>query len=99
MHDMKKDDDLSAELRCIVELLSSGEVAEIDQKLISTCTGEWQKIAKVVGIVMGKTEASLPDVYFARRIRSLIEQGIIEKQGCIETMRYCEIRLVYGRGI
>ena len=70
---------------------------EIDQALLANIADKWRKVAYVVGATMmqieGKRRVGLDDLYFAKRIVVLVENGFIEYNGDLNQIRQCEIRL------
>ncbi|MBI9010999.1 MAG: DUF1835 domain-containing protein [Clostridiales bacterium] len=66
-----------------------------DHDILSNCTFNFKKAAKVVGKTMGQSEQLIGDTYVDFRVRKLIESGKIEYRGDLETMRDFEIR-VFG---
>jgi hypothetical protein len=95
-HDLNPDGPLTPEQIAIAASLTTEEVQAIDEVLMSNVSTRWRKIARVVGTTMNDAlprKSGLPDVFFAHRIRKLVESGQLEYQGMLENMRYCEIRL------
>ena len=37
--------------------------------------------------------AELPDMFYAQRVYKLVEDGLLESQGRINYMRFCEVRI------
>ncbi|WP_082810770.1 DUF3658 domain-containing protein [Alcanivorax sp.] len=75
--------------------LTQKEVSEIDACILSCVSGHWRKVAKVVADAMYQMPeriAGVPDVYYAQRVWGFVEQGIMEHQGFLGRMRYCEVR-------
>lgn len=70
---------------------------EIDLLLLANSSLIWQKVAKVVGISMlqfnQQERENKDDIYFANRVESLINKGLLEYKGDLSNMRNCEIRL------
>jgi len=70
---------------------------EIDLLLLANSSLIWQKVAKVVGSSMlqvNKQEReNKNDIYFAKRVESLISKVLLEYKGDLSNMRNCEIRL------
>ena len=70
---------------------------EIDEALLKNVTHEWRKIALVVGMTMLQIEsherAGRDDLYFAKRLSLLAEEGAIEHKGDLNQIRECEVRL------
>ena len=70
---------------------------EIDAALLNNITKEWRKLAFVVGMAMMETEDSQGigrnDLFFALRIGSLAEKGLVEYKGDLQQIRQCEVRL------
>ena len=96
-HDVKPDPPLTAEQFKIVEALSEDQIAEIDYALLANCLERWRKVAAVVGFTMTDEFMDafecVPDIYFAERIRKLVEKGSLEARGNLHYMRYSEVRL------
>ncbi len=96
-HDVKPDPPLSADQTAVVESLTERELAEIDQALLANCADRWRKVAAVVGRTMTdevlRRFPGIPDVYFGRRVRQLVERGVLEASGNLDSMRYSEVRL------
>ena len=77
------------------------ELSAIDQALMRNVVGEWRKIARVVGAAMGENAgvvSGVPDIYYAQRLRRMIEVGTIESQGDIGAMGLGEVRRVPRSG-
>ena len=96
-HDVTPDPPLSDEQRAIVDKLTAGQIQEIDDALLANCIVRWRKVAAVVGFTMTdqlmKEFEGVPDVYYAQRVRKLVEQGVLESAGNLDCMRYSEVRL------
>jgi len=91
----RHDPDLTGEQQQLVDDLSESEVYEIDQALFAKTSQTWRKVARVVGttIVEAPDRAErIPDIYYSQRIRHLVKQGLLEAQGDLTSMRYCEVR-------
>lgn len=73
---------------------------DIDVAVLASITNEWQKLAFVVGKTMMQIESSQlsgrDDLYFAGRIRIMVESGLVEYDGDLQQMRQCEVRLSRG---
>lgn len=79
-----------------VDRLTSDQVQRIDTALLADCASSWRKVARVVGTAMMHLSAELPEIpdsYYATRIVSLVQLGVLESQGNLEYMRYSEVRL------
>ncbi|MGN8084346.1 DUF3658 domain-containing protein, partial [Variovorax sp. 22077] len=78
-----------------VAKLSQAELALIDTALLSQVSDDWRKVARVVGMAMLSTRdlpSGVPDAFFAKRVRLLVESGQLESQGDLRRMRFSEIR-------
>ncbi len=98
MTDEKPEPDppLTPEQETKIAQLSEAEVATIDDALLGQASQRWRKVAMVVGITMGELPErvkGIPDVYYARRVRALVEKGRLESQGNLDYMRFSEVRL------
>ena len=96
-HDVEPDPPLSAEQLKTVEALSGEQIAEIDSALLANCIKRWRKVAAVVGFTMTDqlmdAFPGVPDLYYAERVRRLVEKGTLESSGNLNYMRYSEVRL------
>jgi hypothetical protein len=86
---------LSAEELERVSQLTDDELRLIDEALLAEADVNWRKVARVVGFAIGKPShvQGIPDVYYAQRVRRLVEAGRLESQGNLEYMRFSEVRL------
>ena len=92
----KPDSPLTPDQQAKVSKLSDTEMQTIDNALISNTCHRWRKVARVVGTTMsGLTNRviGIPDVFYAQRVRKLVEDGHLEAQGNLAYMRYSEVRL------
>jgi hypothetical protein len=48
-------------------------------------------VARTMEVLDGRVIA-LPDIYFAQRVRHLVESGKLDSQGDLSRMRYSEVR-------
>ncbi len=95
-HGFEPDRHLSSEEQELVDQLSESEIEEIDAALLSYCTEKWRKVAMIVGSAMmdiNESLYSLPDIYFAGRVRTLAQNGLLELQGDSSRMRFSEVRV------
>lgn len=89
------DTELSPAEGARVAKLSQAELALIDTALLSQISGDWRKVARVVGMAMLSTRglpSGVPDAFFAKWVRLLVESGQLESQGDLRRMRFSEIR-------
>jgi hypothetical protein len=93
--DKKPDGPLTAEQEAQARLLTPAELQRIDECLLSHVSHQFHKVAYVIGRTMLEInrEFSLPDVFYALRIKHLAESGAIEAAGNLGRMRFSEIRL------
>jgi len=76
--------------------LTDAELAEIDTALMAQATPCGRKVAMVVALAMralGSRSEGLPDVYFAERIRLLVDDGRLLADGNLDHMRFSEVRI------
>lgn len=81
-----------------VSKLSTSDVEKIDTELLANTGSNWRKVAMVVGLTMSKIQGQfndIPDIYYAKRVAKLVEQGHLESQGNLLQMRYSEVRRSY----
>ena len=75
---------------------TASEQAEVDALLIANCNARWQKVAMVVGNLLGEFDKRfphLPYIYMQVRLLELEDKGLIEIQGDVMQMRASEVRL------
>lgn len=93
--EVENDPDLTEEQLLLVNKLSEIELNEIDNALLSNISGQWRKLARVVGTTMQSIEnriKGIPDVFYAQRIKHLVNKGIIESQGNLNSMHFSEVK-------
>lgn len=93
------DGELSEDQQARVDQLSIDELRSIDEGLLSHCSSQFRKVARVVGSVMMERDENyegIPDIFYAQRVTKLVECGRLEHEGRLGYMRRCEIRLPQG---
>jgi len=95
------DRELDSEERRRVAELTPAQLRAIDGALLKLAHVEWRKVAYVVGFAMTNADRTLgiPDIYYAQRVRLLVEQGKLEAQGFLDRMRCSEVRLPTKPGL
>ncbi len=91
------DSPLTQEEKAKVEQLSEAEIQAIDQALLSNASRKWRKVARIIGFTIMYRPNSIrgiPDIFYASRVRELVESGHLESQGDIRCMRFSEVRLL-----
>lgn len=89
------DPELTKEQIELVAQLSESNLKAIDDALLSNISPQWRKVARVVGTTMlgiDNRVKDIPDVFYAQRVIGLVNKSIIESQGNLSTMHYCEVR-------
>jgi Protein of unknown function len=69
---------------------------EIDEALLANVIHRWRKVARVVGSAMsqlGDKRRGRDDLYFAQRVSSLVQRGLIEAEGDLN--RWVVVKLDY----
>ena len=87
---------MTPEQQLVVEKLGEREIEEIDRALMTNIIPRWRKLAMVIGVTMSKMPhrmVGVPDIFYAERMRKLVEAGHVESQGDLSRMRFCEVRL------
>lgn len=90
------DEPMTAEEEAFVASLSPVTIERIDAALLAYAKPQGSKVALLV--VMAMTDPALgdlglPDVYYAGRIRRLVELGLLVSEGDLGRMRHSEVRL------
>lgn len=89
------DPPLSAEQERLVGTLSQSQIDAVDSAILSSCVTQWRKVARVVPAAMAQVGSALsgvPDLFYAKRVRALVERGALDAQGDLRRMRYSEVR-------
>jgi hypothetical protein len=90
------DPPLTPEEEAKVAPLTERELEAIDEALMSNIYHRWRKVAMIVGLTMHNLEdrvREIPDLFYAQRVRKLVETGRVESQGNLAYMRFSEVRL------
>lgn len=95
-HDVNPDPPMSNEEARVAASLSPEFVERIDAELLSHAKRNSRKVAMLVGLAMGNPAVrapGLPDLFYAQRVRALVERGALVAEGNLAYMRYSEVRL------
>lgn len=95
------DPEISKEERALIDSLSSESLENIDMQILSQAGNRWQKVAKIVGMTMikaGKQFEGFSDLFYAERIKILVDKQKLEAQGNLNYMRFSEVRLPNENG-
>ena len=96
MHGGDRDPPLDVAQSLRVSKLTQEDLWDIDRELLAQSARSWRKMARVVSFTMHKLEPRIPDVpdvYYAQRVRHLVEIGKLESQGDLHKMRFSEVQL------
>lgn len=96
-NNLKKDWALLAASKEQLRILEDGIIvgaheSYYDDDILSNCTPDFTKAARVIGDTMGKSGQLVSDTYIDYRVRRLIEIGRLEYRGKLESIRDFEIR-------
>jgi len=89
------DPPLSTEQQVKVKALSTADLIAIDEALFDNTAIVWRKVARIVMSTMQGPDENikgLPDIFYAQRIKALVENGKLESQGNLNRMRYSEVK-------
>jgi hypothetical protein len=87
---------MSPEEMAVAASLSPEFVERIDAELMTHARRSSRKVAMLVGMAMGNASVrvpGLPDLFYAQRVRALVEKGLLLGEGNLDYMRYSEVRL------
>ena len=90
------DPPLTPEQEAKVTQLTESAIEAIDNTLMSNAKNQWRKVAMVVGVTMNHLQdrvRGIPDLFYAQRVRKLVEAGRLESQGNLAYMRFSEVQL------
>jgi hypothetical protein len=93
------DPPLSPEQDAIVASLGEDFVRKVDCALLSHAKPQSRKAAMLVGLTMMDADLrvpGLPDLFYSKRVRKLVEDGLLESNGNLDYMRFFEVRLPRG---
>lgn len=93
-------DFLTSEDRAVIASLTSQQVSAIDAAVFARCDRHFRKVAYIVGSAMQEQVdrvMGVPDVFYAQRVRRLVEQGQLEAKGNLAYMRYSEVRVPHAK--
>jgi pimeloyl-ACP methyl ester carboxylesterase len=94
--ELAPDPPLDAEQALRVSKLTQDDLWDIDREILGQSARSWRKVDRVIGQVIDKLTRRIPDVprvYYAQRVRHLVEIGKLESQGDLHFMRLGEVRL------
>ena len=92
-HDFNVDGELTNEQKVIVSKLTTIELKEIDDALLNNASNKWRKVATTMFQFENKYQ-TIPDLFFSKRIKILVEESKLESQGNLDKMRYSEVRIL-----
>jgi len=95
-HDIDPDGPLTPQQQVVADAMSLELLRRIDAALLSHARKTNRKIAMLVGLTMMDPSLrvpGLPDVFYAQRIRMLVDRGLLLADGSLGYMRYSEVRL------
>jgi hypothetical protein len=90
---------LTAEEERVVARLTVEDLAAVDDALLAPAGPSWRKVALLVAhayLELASRLPALPDVFYAQRVRWLVDEGVLESQGNLARMRFSEVRLAAG---
>jgi hypothetical protein len=96
MSEMEPDPPLDVEQSMRVSRLTQQELWEMDHVLLAHAAPNFRKVARIVGMAISDLSPRIPDVpdvYYAMRVRHLVEVGKLESQGNLRVMHVSEVRL------
>ena len=99
MNDEKDDNKpgLNDEQIAWIEKLTEDEIKDIDLALLSFAHRKhYRKIAYLVGMTITRFPnhiRGIPDIFYAQRVRRLVEKGLLVYEGDLNRMRHCEVKI------
>ena len=90
------DGPMSPQQQAVADSLSADHISQIDAALLSHARLLNRKVAMLVGLAMQDASlrvAGLPDIFFAQRVRALVEKGALVSEGNLDYMGFSEVRL------
>jgi len=90
------DPDLTQEQEKLVSKLTNDDLIRIDLMLLSDASVHRRKVARLIGTAMMRLKddyIGIPDVFYARRIMKMVDDGYLEAYGNLRRMRFSEVKL------
>ena len=90
------DPSLSPAEAAVAASLSQEFVQRVDAALLSHAKKRNRKVAMLVGLTMMDDALRVPgliDVWYAQRVKQLVEEKLLVAEGNLDYMRYSEVRL------
>jgi hypothetical protein len=91
-----EDAELTSKELSRVSQLRPEEIEAIDNALLASASGNWRKVAFIVGTAMHRLAGSfagVPDVFYSQRVGTLVARRALLAQGNLRRMRFSEVRL------
>ncbi|HMQ04244.1 MAG TPA: DUF3658 domain-containing protein [Pyrinomonadaceae bacterium] len=79
-----------------INKLTADDLQKIDEAILAHASSQWRKVARIVGSAIDSNSGivpSIPDIFYAERVRKLVAAGKLESQGNLAFMRFSEVRL------
>lgn len=90
------DPDLTAEQEKLISKLTNDDLIRIDLMLLSDASINRRKAARLIATAMMRLKddyIGIPDVFYARRIMKMVDDGYLEAFGNLRRMRFSEVKL------
>lgn len=90
------DGPLTEEQQKRVDRLTPEELQRIDDSLMADASTQWRKVARIVGTALIENCDAIkgvPDIFYASRVRKLVEEGRLQSDGNLDYMRFSEVKL------
>ena len=87
---------MNPEQQAVADSLTQEFIQRIDNALLSHARPRERKVAMLVSLTMSDPELrvpGLPDLFYAQRVRALVEKGALIAEGNLDFMQYSEVRL------
>lgn len=87
---------LDAEDQAIVDALTPEQIKRVDAALLSDCTDQRRKVARIVGTAFELLRDDLPNLpagFYAQRVQALADARILRSWGNVGHMGFSEVRL------
>ena len=94
--DFEPDPPMTPEQAAVAASLSADFIAKIDAAIMSHARPRGRKVAMMVGLTMGDPTVrvpGLPDLFYAQRVKALVEKGLLIADGNLDYMGYSEVHL------
>lgn len=76
--------------------LSIQKLNYIDELLLEVSTNQYKKVSIIIAYILNNPNIhikGIPDIFYIQRIKLLVNNGLLQSQGNLDSIRFSEIKL------